>query len=250
MESQTSVWLLWNTFWRACSCNSVWIFSMLVFPVHTLSILTDLFVRCPLFVVCSEMERIFFSEEMTMNWEVNLFFCYCFFFNFCFGFILSVCVYKKWPLKANAKTLKWTFNKDHMEKKWFAFWMIIGFSLLSDVLKLCCCALKRRQGAVERCLHLTWLEREAWGVKCWLQLTKAHKRCFLYLNILCESWDIRYWFTRQPLERTGNTAVLSQCWQVYWSHNGLCLYGYFFRCPFTLSLRPYSVSSTADGFVC
>ncbi len=115
--------------------------------------------------------------------------------------------------------------------------MIIGFSLLSDVLKLCCCALKRRQGAVERCLHLTWLEREAWGVKCWLQLTKAHKRCFLYLNILCESWDIRYWFTRQPLERTGHTAVLSQCWQVYWSHNGLCLYGYFFSMPFHAQLE-------------
>ncbi len=68
---------------------------MLVFPVRTLSILTDLFVKCPLFVVCSEMERIFFSEEMTMNLEVNLFFCYCFFFIFCFGFILSVCVHKK-----------------------------------------------------------------------------------------------------------------------------------------------------------
>ncbi len=95
---------------------------------------------------------------------------------------------------------------------------------MSDVLKLCCCALKRRQGAVWCCLHLTWLEREAWGVKCWVRLTKAHKRCFLYLNILCESWDIGYWFTRQPLERTGNTAVLSQCWQVYWSQTGLFLF--------------------------
>lgn len=87
MECQPSVRLLWNTFnvARACSCNSFRFISTLVFPVRTLSILTDLFVRCPLFVVCSEMDFFFFFfEEMTVN-------C-CFFFYFLFWFdIESVC---------------------------------------------------------------------------------------------------------------------------------------------------------------